>query len=128
MVDEVEQVVEAARRLAGPQLGQHVLGRYDIYEEDGQSVGQQYPTDTGPMDILAISKDRTRLLVVELKRRRAADAVIGQIQRYMGFVHSGSIARTGTVCRRRHNRPGRRFADPPGPVHGPEYPLHEVSG
>ncbi|MGX9901668.1 hypothetical protein ACW0JT_20520 [Arthrobacter sp. SA17] len=45
------------------------LGReFDIYEEDGQPVGQQYLTDTGPMDILAISKDRTRLLVVELKR------------------------------------------------------------
>jgi restriction system protein len=63
------------------------LGReYDIYTEDGQPVGQQYPSDTGPMDILAISKDRTRLLVVELKRGRASDAVVGQIQRYMGFV------------------------------------------
>jgi restriction system protein len=63
------------------------LGReYDIYTEDGQLVGQQYPSDTGPMDILAISKDRSRLLVVELKRGRASDAVVGQIQRYMGFV------------------------------------------
>lgn len=65
------------------------LGReYDIYEEDGQPVGRQYPSDTGPMDILAISKDRTRLLVVELNRGRASDAVVGQIQRYMGFVHT----------------------------------------
>ncbi|MDQ0118455.1 restriction system protein [Pseudarthrobacter defluvii] len=65
------------------------LGReYDIYEEDGQPAGRQYPSDTGPMDILAISKDRTRLLVVELKRGRASDAVVGQIQRYMGFVHN----------------------------------------
>lgn len=40
------------------------------------------------MDILAISKDRTRLLVVELKRWRASDAVVGQIQRYMGFVYT----------------------------------------
>lgn len=38
------------------------------------------------MDILAISKDRARLLVVELKRERASDAVVGQIQRYMGYV------------------------------------------
>jgi len=30
---------------------------HDIYEEDGEN-GQQYPTDTGPMDILAISKDK----------------------------------------------------------------------
>lgn len=63
------------------------LGKnYDIYEEDGERVGQQYPTDTGPVDILAISKDKKELLVVELKRGRASDAVVGQVQRYMGYV------------------------------------------
>jgi restriction system protein len=60
--------------------------RYDIYSVDGERIGQQYPTDTGPIDILAISKDNKELLVVELKRGRASDVVIGQIQRYMGFV------------------------------------------
>ena len=59
---------------------------YDIYEEDGERVGQQFPTDTGPMDILAVSKDRRTLLVVELKRGRATDVVVGQLLRYMGFV------------------------------------------
>ena len=63
------------------------LGReYDIYEEEGELVGQQYPSDTGPIDILAISKDKKTLLVVELKRGRASDNVVGQIQRYMGYV------------------------------------------
>lgn len=63
------------------------LGReYDIYQESGELVGQQYETDTGPMDILAISKDRTRLMVVELKKGRASDAVVGQVLRYMGYV------------------------------------------
>jgi len=60
--------------------------RYDIYEVEGDLVGQQFPTDTGPLDILAISKDKTELLVVELKKGRASDSVLGQIQRYMGFV------------------------------------------
>jgi restriction system protein len=64
------------------ELGKH----YDIYEEDGQLVGQQYPSDTGPIDILAISKDKKELLVVELKRGRVSDVVVGQIQRYMGYV------------------------------------------
>ncbi|PCI08595.1 hypothetical protein COB72_08065 [bacterium] len=59
---------------------------YDIYEQDGELVGQQFPTDTGPMDILAISKDKQTLLVVELKRGRAGDVVVGQILRYMGYV------------------------------------------
>jgi restriction system protein len=58
---------------------------YDIYEEDGEKA-QQYQTDTGPLDILAISKDKTRLLVVELKKGRASDAVVGQTLRYMSFV------------------------------------------
>jgi restriction system protein len=63
------------------------LGReYSIYEEEGEIVGQQYPSDTGPIDILAISKDKKTLLVVELKRGRVSDNVVGQIQRYMGFV------------------------------------------
>lgn len=63
------------------------LGRdFDIFTDEGDIVGQQYPTDTGSLDILAISKDRKRLLVVELKKGRASDAVVGQILRYMGFV------------------------------------------
>lgn len=62
------------------------LGKdYDIYTENGEMVGRQYQTDTGPMDILAISKDRSRLLVVELKKGRPSDAVVGQVQRYMGY-------------------------------------------
>lgn len=64
------------------ELGQ----KYDIYEEDGEIVGRQFLTETGPLDILAIGKDRNELLVVELKRGRASDTVVGQIQRYMGCV------------------------------------------
>jgi restriction system protein len=55
--------------------------KYDIFTEDSEIVGQQYPSD-----ILAVSKDGKELLVVELKRGRASDAVVGQIQRYMGYV------------------------------------------
>ncbi len=63
------------------------LGRnYDIVEDEGEIVGRQYPSDTGPIDILALSKDKKEYLVVELKRGRASDAVVGQVQRYMGFV------------------------------------------
>jgi restriction system protein len=64
------------------ELGKH----YDIYEEDGELVGQQYQSDTGPLDILAISKDKKTLLVVELKKGRVSDNVVGQVQRYMGYV------------------------------------------
>ncbi len=69
------------RNWAQTELGKE----YDIYEEDGEKA-QQYQTDTGPLDILAISKDKKRLLVVELKKGKASDAVIGQTLRYMSFV------------------------------------------
>tara|TARA_B100001287_G_scaffold170494_1_gene143496 strand:- start:229 stop:1155 length:927 start_codon:yes stop_codon:yes gene_type:complete len=74
------------------------LGRnYDIYEEDGELVGQQYPSDTGPIDILAISKDKKTLLIVELKKGRVSDNVVGQIQRYMGYVKDELAEKNQTV-------------------------------
>lgn len=63
-----------------------LAGQYSIFTEDGEIVGQQYETDTGYIDILAISQDGKTLLVIELKKGRASDVVIGQIQRYMGYV------------------------------------------
>mgnify|MGYP003642633267 FL=1 len=63
------------------------LGKsYNIFEDEGEPVGRQYPTDTGPVDILALRKDGKEILVVELKKGRASDAVVGQVQRYMGYV------------------------------------------
>lgn len=64
----------------------HFADRYVIYEKDGKQIGKQYPTDTGPLDILAISKDENEFLVIELKRDRASDQVVGQILRYMGWI------------------------------------------
>lgn len=73
------------------------LGRdYDIYE-DGEFNGRQFMTETGPMDILAVSKDKKRLLVIELKKGRTSDAVVGQIQRYMGYVHAELLEPGQTV-------------------------------
>lgn len=75
------------------------LGKqYDILTEKGEKIGQQYLSDTGPIDILAISKDRLTLLVVELKRGKLTDSVVGQIQRYMGYVKS-ELAEPGQQVR-----------------------------
>jgi len=74
------------------------LGKdYDIYEENGELIGQQYLSDTGPLDILAISKDKQTLLVVELKKGRASDKVVGQIQRYMGYVQDTLLEESQSV-------------------------------
>ena len=64
----------------------NLANEFDIYEEDGEMAGQQYETDTGPLDILAVSKDKKTILVIELKKGRASDVVVGQILRYMGYV------------------------------------------
>ena len=59
---------------------------YDLLTDEGEVVAQQYQSDTGPIDILVISKDKKEYLVIELKKGRASDVVVGQILRYMGFV------------------------------------------
>ena len=50
------------------------------------------------MDILAISKDKKELLIVELKRGQASDKVVGQVQRYMGYAVE-VLAETGQTVR-----------------------------
>ena len=59
--------------------------KYDIHKENNK-LCTQYQTGSGPLDILAISKDKNEFLVIELKKGRASDIVLGQIQRYMGFI------------------------------------------
>jgi len=60
--------------------------KYSILEEDGDMVGQQYPTPIGIIDILAQSKDGKEWLVVELKKGRSGDQVVGQLLRYIGWI------------------------------------------
>lgn len=71
--------------------------KYNIYKEEGEHTGQQFLTDTGSIDILAISKDKKSLLVVELKKGRASDVVVGQLLRYMGYVKEVLAEDTQTV-------------------------------
>jgi restriction system protein len=59
---------------------------YEILKVEGELVGQQFPADTGRIDILAISHDEKEYLVLELKRGKASDVVVGQLLRYMGYI------------------------------------------
>ena len=56
-----------------------------IYNE-GDLVSQQYQTGVGPIDILAKSKNGEEYLVIELKKGRTSDAVVGQLLRYIAWV------------------------------------------
>lgn len=57
-----------------------------LKSEQGACIGQQYRTDTGPIDLLALSKDKRRFLVIELKKSEAKSDAIGQILRYMDYI------------------------------------------
>jgi hypothetical protein len=60
--------------------------RYDLIEEDGEMVSQQYPTAMGPIDILAQDKNTKQFVVIELKRDQTSDQTVGQLARYMGWL------------------------------------------
>jgi hypothetical protein len=58
-----------------------------IYSQpDDPEAGNQYPTDVGPIDILAVHRTQPRFLVVELKRNQSTDQTVGQALRYVGWV------------------------------------------
>ena len=61
---------------------------YELIVEDGDIISQQYRTDIGKIDILARAKENGDWIVIELKKGRSSDRVIGQISRYMGWVNS----------------------------------------
>lgn len=52
-------------------------------DEDGGLIAQQYQTEVGPLDIIAIKKDKSEILILELKKGRSGDAVVGQMLRYI---------------------------------------------
>ena len=61
--------------------------KYDRHEEVADGKRKKFRTDTGEIDIFALSKDKTHYLVVELKKGRTNDMAVGQIMRYMGYVN-----------------------------------------
>lgn len=62
-------------------------GALKIYEDPEGNEGQQYQTDEiGTIDILATEPRTNSFVVIELKKGRSSDRVVGQTLRYMGWV------------------------------------------
>ncbi|MGQ9573178.1 MAG: hypothetical protein ACUVV3_08340 [Dehalococcoidia bacterium] len=61
-------------------------GRLQLYEDAEGRKGQQYPTEVGNVDILAREPATNCYVVIELKKGRESDTVVGQTLRYMGWV------------------------------------------
>jgi len=72
-------------------------GQLRIYEDTDRNDGQQYATDVGPIDILAVEVKSNSFVVIELKKGRPSDQVIGQILRYMGWVRKNLCTGTQAV-------------------------------
>lgn len=60
--------------------------RYDLIEQDGELVSQQYPTKIGRIDLLVKEKKTGSYVVIELKKGQTSDDTIGQLSRYIGWV------------------------------------------
>ena len=73
------------------------------------NAGQQYATDIGNIDILATKLGTKSYMVMELKKGRGSDRVVGQILRYMGWVKKhlcppGENVEGLVICRDRDER------------------------
>lgn len=59
--------------------------KLEIHVEEDGTTGQQYTTDVGIMDILAVD-EHDDFVVIELKRADSGYKVVGQVLNYMGWV------------------------------------------
>ena len=78
-------------------------GKLTIYEDIEGNDGQQYATEIGQIDILAVEPKSKSFVVIELKKGRSSDQVIGQVLRYMGWVKnnlctSGQAVKGIVIC------------------------------
>ncbi len=60
-------------------------GQLALLTED-TNKGRQYPTDIGIIDILSWDPNASSYVVIELKRGKTSDVVVGQTLRYMGWI------------------------------------------
>jgi len=79
-------------------------GQLQLYTDAQGADGQQFSTDIGIIDILAIEPKTGSYVVVELKKGRPSDQVVGQVLRYMGWVQKnlctpGQHVKGLVVCR-----------------------------
>jgi len=65
----------------------------ELYQDE-ENIGRQYPTTIGNIDLLAVNHEKQEIVIIELKKGRTSDVVIGQILRYMGWVKE-NLAKKG---------------------------------
>ena len=73
-------------RIYEKQIEETIVKNPEILEDGLKLIGRQYKTSVGFIDILFKDKEDS-FVVVELKRGKGSDKVVGQIQRYMAWVN-----------------------------------------
>ncbi|MGD0918461.1 MAG: PDDEXK nuclease domain-containing protein [Thermodesulfobacteriota bacterium] len=58
----------------------------ELYIDPEGNIGRQFQTEIGNIDVLAKQPSSNSFVVIELKKGRESDKVVGQILRYMGWV------------------------------------------
>lgn len=79
-------------------------GELKIFEDADGNDSQQYFTDIGSIDILAVELKSRSFVVIELKKGRPSDKVVGQVLRYMGWIKknlctNGQAVKGLVICR-----------------------------
>lgn len=69
-----------------------------MYDDGAGTPARQFPTSVGLIDFLCEDRTAGDLVVVELKKGRPSDKVLGQCQRYMGWVQE-NLAKPGQTVR-----------------------------
>ena len=86
---------KAVSKVLESEIEDSIKSNPEILEEGLKLVRPQYPTPVGPIDILCKDKNGN-FVVIELKRGKESDKVVGQIQRYMAWV-SENLAKNKQV-------------------------------
>ena len=73
------------KRIYEKEIEETIVKNPEILEDGLKLIGSQYKTSIGFIDIL-FKDQEDNLVVVELKRGKGRDKVVGQIQRYMAWV------------------------------------------
>lgn len=97
-IDEQESLKETLEKLFKERLLEEALEKNpSALEKDLRLVkgGRQFPTDVSNIDLLMQDKD-ANYIVVELKKGKTEDDVVGQTLRYMGWVRE-HISKTTLV-------------------------------
>jgi hypothetical protein len=80
-----DQTIEGVSFRLEKELIDFIAKNISLIENGLQFKEKEYPTDAGRIDLLGVDK-KGDFIVVETKKGRESDKVVGQISRYMGWV------------------------------------------